>query len=395
MRIGAVLIAAFLLGPGFPARGETGVAPPQQQLESVRRELAESAKNRAELDQKTVALDQEVAALRPRLTEAAAAVDKSESLLDELESGLADLEGESVRRATALGEQRREMSRTLARLQRVALVPAATNLLSPAPPLDRLRTDLALQTLLPHLQKQGHELAAMVQDMRHLKATLTRRRADVLRQRAVLAGRQETLDTLMRTRIQQLEAARRQRQSEEDKAARLAAEATSLQDLVARLEREHATATTATTSPPPPLPPAPPAAPRPTRESQRRLPVTGSTLVAFGQRDPLGATSKGVTLRPRPGAPVVAVAAGRVAFAGPFRGYGRILILEHARGYHTVIAGLADVSVGVGERIEAGEPLGRMGTATDPPPQLYFEVRRSGTPVDPLGAAALALTSGP
>ncbi len=390
-----ILLAAAWLGDAGAARGETDAAAPRQQLESVRQELAQSAQTRSALEQKAVALDQDVATLRQRLTEAAAAVDKSEAELDELEGGLADLESANARKAALLADRRREMARTLARLQRIALVPTATNLLTPSPPLDRLRTDLALQSILPYLQKQGTELAAMVQDLRHLRASLTQRRAEVLRQRTALAERQNNLDELMHARLNQLEAARRERQHEQDKADRLAAEATSLQDLVDRVERENRAAAERASAVPPPPPPPPAGGRASTRESQRRLPVTGPTLVAFGQRDSFGTLSKGVTLRPRPGAPVVAVAPGRVAFAGPFRGYGRILIVEHEHGYHTIVAGLATVSVAVGQRVGTGEPLGQMGTEADPSPRLYFEVRRNGTPVDPLGTNAAALTSGP
>jgi septal ring factor EnvC (AmiA/AmiB activator) len=70
-------------------------------------------------------------------------------------------------------------------------------------------------------------------------------------------------------------------------------------------------------------------------------------------------------------------------FAGPFRGYGLILIVEHPNGYHSLIAGLGRIDTKVGQRVLAGEPLGVMGTPPDGNPDLYFELRRNGQPINP------------
>jgi septal ring factor EnvC (AmiA/AmiB activator) len=377
------LLALFLFMP-LLAQAEPA---PQQRLQEVQRQIEASTGKQAELEDKAEELSGEVTALRRRLVEATAQVEKTGAELDELESGLLDLEGAAARRATQLAERRREMGQTLALLQRLALVPPAAQMVSSSSPVARIRTDMQLRALLPQFQSRSRELAEMVQDMRHLRTTLESRRREVRSQQVALSRQQEDLNGLVKARAAQLVATRRQLDAEEQKATRLAAQAADLQDLIRRLEerrsREQAEE----------RPPAPRERPVPAGAS-RRLPVGGSTLVRFGERDTLGAVSKGITLKTRPGAPVVAVARGRVAFAGPFRGYGRILIVEHPGGYHTVMAGLASVAAAVGQTVEAGEPLGVMGENSDPPQQLYFEVRRSGTPVDPLGQGAQRLVSG-
>jgi murein hydrolase activator len=70
-------------------------------------------------------------------------------------------------------------------------------------------------------------------------------------------------------------------------------------------------------------------------------------------------------------------------FAGPFRGYGLILIVEHPNGYHSLIAGLGRIDTAVGQHVLAGEPVGVMGSPTDGNPELYFELRRNGQPINP------------
>ena len=110
------------------------------------------------------------------------------------------------------------------------------------------------------------------------------------------------------------------------------------------------------------------------------LPVTGRTVLGFGVPQGSG-TSTGLTLAPRPGAQVVAPAAGRVAFAGPYRGYGRIVIIEHAGGWTSLVTGLARTDVTVGEQLVAGAPL---GIAAQSRPAITVELRRDGEPVNPL-----------
>ncbi|MBI3444037.1 MAG: peptidoglycan DD-metalloendopeptidase family protein, partial [Magnetospirillum sp.] len=85
----------------------------------------------------------------------------------------------------------------------------------------------------------------------------------------------------------------------------------------------------------------------------------------------------------RKAAQVIAPFDGHVAFAGPFRGYGLLLIIEHSEGYHTLLAGMSQIDCAVGQKLLAGEPVGIMGQ-DDSKPNLYVELRRNGQPVNPL-----------
>lgn len=110
------------------------------------------------------------------------------------------------------------------------------------------------------------------------------------------------------------------------------------------------------------------------------LPVNGRIVTGFGA--PLDAgVSRGLTIAPRPGAQAVAPAAGRVAFAGPYRGYGSIVIIEHAGGWTSLVTGLSRVSASVGDDVIAGSPL---GVAASDAPQITLELRRAGEPVNPI-----------
>jgi murein DD-endopeptidase MepM/ murein hydrolase activator NlpD len=119
-----------------------------------------------------------------------------------------------------------------------------------------------------------------------------------------------------------------------------------------------------------------------------RLPVEGEVVAAFRPpADPYGPGHRGVDLRARPGAVVVAAAAGRVGFAGAVA-EARWVTLVHPDGVRTSYGELAGVVVAVGQQLGAGEPLGRVGAAHGDGGLVHWSARRDGTYVDPLALLA-------
>jgi septal ring factor EnvC (AmiA/AmiB activator) len=124
---------------------------------------------------------------------------------------------------------------------------------------------------------------------------------------------------------------------------------------------------------------------RPFSQAQGKLPLParGRIVETYGQPNDVGHVAKGLTIATRKAAQVIAPYDGHVAFAGPFRGYGLLLIIEHSEGYHTLLAGMAQIDCTVGQKLSMGEPVGVMGQ-DDTKPNLYVELRRNGQPVNPL-----------
>ena len=118
------------------------------------------------------------------------------------------------------------------------------------------------------------------------------------------------------------------------------------------------------------------------------LPVKGKIVKLFGQTDPIGLTTKGITISTRPGARVVASFDGRVIYAGPFRTYGNILIIDHGEGFSTLLVGLGYIGVKTEQVILGGEPVGKMETVPlknkEINQKLYIELRKHGKPIDPM-----------
>jgi septal ring factor EnvC (AmiA/AmiB activator) len=122
-------------------------------------------------------------------------------------------------------------------------------------------------------------------------------------------------------------------------------------------------------------------------------PVAGSQLRGFGVADGVGGQTRGVTFAGRPGAIIAAPADGRVAFAGPFRTFGQMVILQMDSGHTILLAGLGQVDVQRGQFVLAGEPVGALGSGLAGTalafgdgagqPILYVEFRKDGQPIDP------------
>src|SRR5690606_5716977 len=122
------------------------------------------------------------------------------------------------------------------------------------------------------------------------------------------------------------------------------------------------------------------------------IPVNGVKLREFGAPDGLGGAERGVSIATRAGAQVTAPADGWVVYAGPFRSYGHLLILNAGGGYHILLAGMERISVDLGQFVLAGEPVAVMGDSSQiaailatgsSQPVLYVEFRKDGNPVDP------------
>jgi septal ring factor EnvC (AmiA/AmiB activator) len=249
-----------------------------------------------------------------------------------------------------------------------------------------------LEQIYPRLAAHAERMRADLADLAALRETITAQRALAEETATALSTENETLATLAARQEELLAETAAERAESEARIAQLADEAEDLRDLIARLEE---------TEPPASKPDADdevqvaslPEAPSTDLEPEMRafptvpgdlvMPVRGAIVIGYGGVTDAGEASRGIYLATRPGAQVVVPFDGRVVFAGPFRGYGLILIVEHSDGYHSLLAGLGRVDARVGQWVLAGEPAGAMATGTEKDPELYVELRRAGQPIDP------------
>jgi septal ring factor EnvC (AmiA/AmiB activator) len=171
---------------------------------------------------------------------------------------------------------------------------------------------------------------------------------------------------------------------EEDRAIALSEDARDITQLIGRIENSAELREQLAALPGPILPltagsgDAPKAADK-NRKPVYMMPVAGQVLTGFGEVSTSGVSARGVALKVREQAQITAPAAGRIEFAGAYRGYGQIIIIEHGDGWTSLITGIDDIDVSAGTNIAQGAPLGQAIGGTE---SVLLELRRKGKPVD-------------
>ena len=111
------------------------------------------------------------------------------------------------------------------------------------------------------------------------------------------------------------------------------------------------------------------------------LPARGKIVTRYGEQKLKGVSSKGITIATRENAQVISPFDGAVIFAGAFRGYGNMIIVEHGEGYLSLMSGLGNINVELGQMLLAGEPVGLMPKENNA--ELYVEIRKDNQPINP------------
>lgn len=388
------LLAALLLAPAAAAPLSDDPARTRAELRAA---LAESRAAQA----RSARLERAAAGARDAATRTAreaaalaARIQQAEAALAVAETRLALAARERAILREQLGREQQPAVHLTAALQQFSRRPLALAVLRPGSIKETVYLRAMLDSAVPQVQARTVGLRARLARSRRLREEALAAAEQLRAEQARLAERRSELAALETRQRLAARAAGGSADREAERALALAEEARDLDALVTELDRAGGLRERLAALPGPLLRPARPeearligaeAAPTPepsatTAPAPYLLPVTGRTVLGFGVPQGSG-TSTGLTLAPRPGAQVVAPAAGRVAFAGPYRGYGRIVIIEHSGGWTSLVTGLARTDVAVGEQLVAGAPL---GIAAQARPAITLELRREGTPVNPL-----------
>lgn len=400
-RAAALLVAILSLAAIPPA---ASAQAPSKQLEDVKRALDKSRARQQAIDRQAAEVAAAMKKLQARSVAAARKAQDLESEISRVEDRLETLVSDEKLKARDLSEQRGRLTRLIAAIQRMARHPPAALIALPTKPNDTVRSAILLRTTIPAVRASADRLRGDLDALNKVRDEIAQKRHDLNTAEKALAVEQGALRNLTRDKRRVEARLRAERSAEADKAAALAAEADSLRELLNRIEKQRGDAEreeraraeeerrqlARRTPPPAPAaaPPRPP--PKPQKPQEARLgrgmplPARGRIVQGFGDKTNIGDTAKGLSIATRSGAQVVAPHDGTVVFAGPFKRVGRLLIIEHAGGYHTLLAGFARIDVGVGRRVVAGEPVGIMSASPKPAPTLYFELRHRGQPINPM-----------
>lgn len=415
----------------------------RRQLADLEGDLAAARLERLRLESESSDLRDELADIERRLTATATSVREHEQRVTAMQADLATLAVGRQEAEARLDVRRDGRAAMLMALERIARLPPQAYLLTRGAPADLFRSAAALKGAVAALDRRASSLRQDIVSADEATAAVDAHREALVAAREELSVERTRL---ARLRDQREELQQRIAAHHSDSATReawLTAKIAELRERAGRLaeaERAERALMTAmvTQKPPPPgadaslgggaadvagdgagdvtgekavaavepaappveaktVTPAPasvPPAPKPAPMKEPRqaaaavagpvFPTDGRILTRFGAEGVDRKVQKGMTFAAAPGAEVVAPASGRVAFAGPFRGYGLLLIVEHANGYHTLLAGLDRIETETGRHVASGEAVGAMGRPQNGTPNLYLELRKNGQPVNPL-----------
>lgn len=324
----------------------------------------------------------------------AARIQQAEADIEVNRARVALISGEYEALRVRLAERQQPLIRLTAALQRLSRRPPALALLRPGTVRDTMYMRAVFDTMLPEVERRTVDLRRDIERGRRIELRAAAASRRLAASRSELKSRQERLVGIeTRQRLASREAAGLASR-EAERALAFAERARDLGDLMDEVDEQGRLRAELAALPGPVLRPARPAdaqiadAPEERESAQSAsappryiLPLQGRLVAGFGERIEGRPDSRGIVLAARSGSQAVAPAAGRIAFAGTYEGYGRIVIIEHANGWTSLVTGLTRLDVEVGEPVVSGSPLGVTGPGD---PIVIVELRRAGTPVNPL-----------
>ncbi len=399
----------------------------RKKLEETSQKLQSSRAQEQGLAQDVAALAEARAQLNTELIEAGKRVQASEAKLSETEAKLSELTDQVDVIRGSITERKETIVKMLSAMQRIGRTPPPALVTRRDDALAVVRSAMLLAQVFPELKYQADNLSHELDGLVSLEGGIRDQRDAEKTETDKLTAEQSRIDQLLQERKVKLAKSEADLVSTRLAAAQQAATVTELNELIQRLDERIAKAevaqydaevaaeqalraraqkqalatsgnetlveikpdsTKVAFASPDRMKPA---LPFETAKGNLPLPAQGKRLKRFGQADGVGGTLKGISLQTRGEARIIAPADGWVVYAGPFRSYGQLLIINAGGGYHVLLAGMDRIDVSLGQFVLAGEPIAVMGAS--PPanqgsndslrPVLYVEFRKDGRPIDP------------
>jgi septal ring factor EnvC (AmiA/AmiB activator) len=414
-----------MLPLGFPAAAQTTrlPAPPaagaadadtlkqhEKELETLRAEQRKAQENEARLRQEIESIAADRRKFNQQIIDTAARVVTLEERIERTHERMRPLDEQEQALRRSLEARRETIAEVLAALQRIGRQAPPALMVRPEDALESVRSAILLGAVLPEMRQQTEALAADLAELARLRREIAQERDSLGRDLLVITDDRRRLALMVEERQKRQAEAERALDEERRRAAELARQAENLNQLIVRLEQSLESAARAASAAaragedrkpadgranlaalkdPGRLTPAVAFA---SAKGMLPLPANGVKIKEFGAPDGLGGTEKGLSIAARPGGQITAPCDGWVVYAGVFRNYGQLLILNAGGGYHVLLAGMERISVDLGQFVVTGEPVAVMGQGAHSAaalaggttqPVLYVEFRKDGVPVDP------------
>jgi len=365
----------------------------------VAKENAENKKLQEQAEQ----VAKELKSLSQQMVKSAGQIQNTEDKISEMENELKILEENLKREEDSFTREDENLIKTLSALENLALKPTESLFVQPLSPVEIIRSAMLLRETVPYLEQNAQRIRKKLEEIEKQKQQKEKQVKKIIAQKDILEKEHSQLKALMQKKSKLGNTLKVQKDASQKKVNRLAAQAQDLRDLLKKLEKERLE--------------------KERKEREERLkaeekrkkqeekeraylnklkeeaikeqgegfikakgrlpmPARGQIITRYGEETAKGVSSKGIIVKTRSQAQVVAPFDGTVIFAGPFRGYGNLIIIDHGKGYLSLLAGLETMDIELGQLLLAGEPVGQMPENDDA--KLYIEIRKDNHPINPL-----------
>ncbi|MFA7275177.1 MAG: peptidoglycan DD-metalloendopeptidase family protein [Pseudobdellovibrionaceae bacterium] len=374
------------------AKEKSAPTPPHktETLEAIEAKVEAQKEEKKKLEQQENAIKGDLGNIKGDLVGTAEKVQQLEKQLQEIETRRAKLIPEKQTIEGNLERQRNHIANLVMALERIRRLPPETLVAKPDAPLETAQAATVMSSMVPQINVQAARLRVELEELARIEATLTEDESNLKTSLASLTQEKTKMDKLLASRQKTLEETRKKMAAKSLEIETLSKQAKDFKDLIERIAKKNReiaeekrrqdelkSSGERTASLHKPANRVYEALPSMGRE---RLPVSGIIKTRYGEKDNLGATSEGITLESRSGSVVVAPMGGIVRYAGDFRKYGNIVLIEHKNKYHSLVAGMGKIDTFVGQTVDAGEPIGRLPSSSG---KLYYELRYQGDPINP------------
>lgn len=372
----------------------------KDELKKVEEKVFQQSMEHKKLQAQATQIAIELSEVSQKMVKAAKKIQNNEEKLSLMEKQLSFLEDDLKQAQQGFTKEDDNLIKMLAALQNLALKPTESLLVQPLTPVDIIRSAMILRETVPYLEENAEQIRKQLQEIQKKRDRIEKQINEISKQKNVMKTEHERMQKLVKQKSQLRNAVAIKSEKAKKNVDKLASQAQDLRDLLGKLERQRKE--------------------KERQEAERRrqeerikqeekqsddliktrseaitniasgfarakgslpMPARGTIITRYGEQKVKGVSSKGITIATRSNAQVISPFDGTVIFAGEFRGYGNMIIVEHGEGYLSLLAGLGNIDVELGQMLLAGEPVGLM--PTDIGSELYVEIRKNNQPINP------------
>ena len=406
MKTLAAKIMGLALGINlFSAQALMAADVSKSDLARMEKQMAEQDAESKRLAKQAAEITEEVKTLSANIVKYAKVIQNNEDKISSMEKELEQLQQDLKAAEASFTLEDEHLIKTLSALQNLALKPTESLFVQPLTPVEIIRSAMLLRETVPQLEENANRIKAQLDKIEKQKQQVEAQVKKIINQKEQMEQEHAELKSMMKRKSALRNSIENKSEEAKKKVTKLAAQAQDLRDLLDKLEKERQEKL------------------RKEQEAERKrlaeekrkkkeeekqradlikfkpqsikeigenfikakgklpLPARGQIVTRYGEETAKGVTSKGIIVKTRPQAQVVAPFDGNVIFAGPFRGYGNVIIIEHGKGYLSLMAGLDTIDCELGQMLLAGEPIGLM---PEDDSKLYVEIRKDNHPINPL-----------